>query len=341
MDLAQEFSNLHATIKRAGLLKKCPQYSDMLIIRTIGMLVLVIASAILIQKISDRFFLQIPVALALGFVFGQCAFLAHDIGHEQIVSNLFPAVFLRYFLNVSLFGSLTGWKEKHNFHHQEPNNIALDPDCDIPMLAFTTAQAHEKRGPSRFLVRYQPYLFVPIASFTSISIRFTGIQGLLRSKHPNTVLELALIGISICGYGALWVSLFGVSKAVLFAALTEGTFGLYMGMVFATNHFGRSFEPTIETDFLTKQVITSRNVGSSRKFLDACIHFFYGGLNRQIEHHLWSYMPRCHLKHAEKIVRERCMNLGIDHSVVSPLRAYQEIFSNFATISKSIRERTR
>ncbi len=143
--------------------------------------------------------------------------------------------------------------------------------------------------------------------------------------------------MSLAGYAILWISVFGLVKAIVFMLVTEFVFGMYMGMTFVTNHYGCSFEPTTDTDFLTKQVVTSRNLGSTSKILDTCIHFVYGGLNRQIEHHLWSYMPRCNLGRAEIMVRELCSKVGIKHHVVTPFRAYQEIFRNFSDISRHMR----
>ena len=337
MDLKREFSKIHKHIKNEGLLRKCPAYYDVVILRNICMLAVVFATAILLQKYSGNFLFQMPVALALGFVFGQFAFLAHDTGHEQVTSNVVPLVLMRYFTNIFLYGSLTGWRIKHDLHHNEPNNLALDPDCDIPLLAFTREQAENKYGVARFLVKYQHLFLLPISTLTTIGMRLTGIQFLLRTRHPKTVLELALTGVSLLGYTVLWVSTFGILKAFIFMLVAEGSFGLYMGMTFVTNHYGRSFEPTSNTDFLTKQVVTARNVGSSFPPLDALIHFFYGGLNRQIEHHLWPYMPRCNLKRAEQIVRKSCKEIGIDHHVISPFGAYKEIFYNFADIGKHLR----
>ncbi len=337
MDLAKEFSSIHQQIRKEGLLKKCPRYYDTVIIRNILMLVIVLSSAILLQKLTENFLLQIPTAIALGFVFGQFAFLAHDTGHEQISSRMFPLAAVRYFANIFLYGSLTGWRIKHDLHHCEPNNIDLDPDCEVPMLAFTREQAEMKRGFTRFLVKYQPYFFLPISTLTSIGMRITGVQFLLKTKYPGTMLELTLVSISLLAYIVLWTTTFGAVKGLAFMLISELSFGLYMGMTFVTNHYGRSFDPTTETDFLTKQVSTARNIGSSSRTIDALIHFIYGGLNRQIEHHLWPYMPRCNLRRAEKIVRTACKELGVDYHAVSPLAAYQEIYRNFADIGRHLR----
>lgn len=337
MDLAKEFSSIHKQIRQEGLLRKCPGYYDTVIVRNILMLAIVLASAILVQKYTENFLFQVPIAIMLGFVFGQFAYLAHDSGHEQISSRILPLIAVRYFANIFIYGPLTGWRIKHDLHHNEPNNIDLDPDCHLVILAFTKEQAQTKYGIARFIVKYQLYLFTLIAMFTSIGMRVTGIRYLLLTKCPGTILELTIVSASLFVYIALWTVVFGPFKGLLFMLMSEFTFGLYMGMTFITNHYGRSFEPNTKTDFLTKQVSAARNIGSSSRVADALIHFFYGGLNRQIEHHLWPYMPRCNLKRAEVIVRTQCKKLGVHHHAVSLRTAYIEIYRNLADIGRHLR----
>jgi len=110
-----------------------------------------------------------------------------------------------------------------------------------------------------------------------------------------------------------------------------------MGMTFVTNHYGMSFDVPKEDGFLARQVATTRNIGSSFRPLNAFLHFMYGGLNYQIEHHLWPYMSRPNLCHAEAIVRSHCKKAGITHHTVTPFRAYKEVFENFANIGAHLR----
>ena len=80
--------------------------------------------------------------------------------------------------------------------------------------------------------------------------------------------------------------------AAVFLAVQLGLFGVYMGMAFAPNHKGMPLVPNeLKLDFLRRQVMMSRNIRGSR-FLDVAM----GGLNYQIEHHLFPSMPRPHLR---------------------------------------------
>ena len=82
----------------------------------------------------------------------------------------------------------------------------------------------------------------------------------------------------------------------------QAVFGLYMGCSFAPNHKGMPIVAAHEKlDYLRSQVLTSRNVRGGW-FADQLL----GGLNYQIEHHLFPSMPRPNLRHARPLVRTFC-----------------------------------
>ena len=84
-----------------------------------------------------------------------------------------------------------------------------------------------------------------------------------------------------------------LGMAFAFVGLQVAVFGLYMGASFAPNHIGMPIiGRDVKLDFFSKQVLTSRNV-SGGWWATALM----GGLNYQIEHHLFPSMPRPHLAH--------------------------------------------
>lgn len=77
-------------------------------------------------------------------------------------------------------------------------------------------------------------------------------------------------------------------QALVFVLIHKAATGMYLGLVFAPNHKGMLItEHDNDMDFLHRQVLTARNVYAN-PFVDA----WYGGLNYQIEHHLFPSMPR-------------------------------------------------
>ena len=90
---------------------------------------------------------------ALAFVFVQISLLSHDFGHRQFTfhSSRKNDWLTLIFGNLLLGLSRQWWIDKHNEHHGHPNQMDLDPDVDIPLLAFEEKQALENegsRGPS-------------------------------------------------------------------------------------------------------------------------------------------------------------------------------------------------
>jgi fatty acid desaturase len=72
-------------------------------------------------------------------------------------------------------------------------------------------------------------------------------------------------------------------------------------------------------DFLRRQVLTARNVRGSW-FTDLAL----GGLNHQIEHHLFPSMPSPHLRKARPIVRRYCQDLGVDYRETGLISSYRQ-----------------
>ena len=84
-------------------------------------------------------------------------------------------------------------------------------------------------------------------------------------------------------------------KAVVFIVVQQALFGLYLGCSFAPNHKGMPMlAADDQSDFLRRQVLTSRNVRGSW-----LVDFALGGLNYQIEHHLFPSMPRPNLRRSQ------------------------------------------
>jgi fatty acid desaturase len=82
-----------------------------------------------------------------------------------------------------------------------------------------------------------------------------------------------------------------------------------------------------------RQVITARNV-----YAHPWNDFWYGGLNYQIEHHLFPSMPRNNLKKAQKVVKAFCQEHEISYYETSVARSYKEILSFLHGIGTPLRK---
>ena len=123
--------------------------------------------------------------------------------------------------------------------------------------------------------------------------------------------------------------------AIAFMLVHQGVFGLYNSSVFATNHKGMPIiTEESRSDFFREQVMTSRNV-SGHPVTD----FWYGGLNYQIEHHLFPTMPRCNLRRAQPIIEAFCREKGVGYHTTSLFASYREGFASLHRATASLRRR--
>src|SRR5690606_19409687 len=97
-----------------------------------------------------------------------------------------------------------------------------------------------------------------------------------------------------------------------FVGLQSAVLGICLGASFAPNHKGMPIvPPDARIDFLRRQVLMSRNVRGSR-LVDAAM----GGLNYQIEHHLFPSAPRPNLKRLRPLVRAHCARHDVPYTEV-------------------------
>src|SRR5439155_24230659 len=128
---------------------------------------------------------------------------------------------------------------------------------------------------------------------------------LLRLARLSKTEAVILAGLLAGVFGATFY-LLPAAKAIAFILTMNFLFGLYIGSVFAPNHKGMPIQlPDEEWDWLTRQVVTSRNIRSSY-----LTDFLYGGLNYQIEHHLFPAMPRKCLRRARPLTIAYCKEIG-------------------------------
>src|SRR5690606_19559879 len=123
------------------------------------------------------------IAAALGILFTQVAFLAHEAAHRQILSNG-PANFKLAAVLGGIGGmSYSWWDSKHTRHHANPNRVGKDPDIEIDTISFLDVDAAKARGPLRFITRHQGWLFFPLLTLEGLNLHYLGIKHLLTAKH--------------------------------------------------------------------------------------------------------------------------------------------------------------
>jgi fatty acid desaturase len=315
--MASDYAELSRRIKQAGLLRRRPAYYAAKSAATAGLLA---AGWTAFLLLGDSWW-QLVTTVFLAFAFTQVAFLGHDAGHRQIFGTRRANGLLGLVLGNLLIGvSYSWWVGKHNRHHSNPNHTDLDPDVTIGVLAFTAAQASDKRGLVRAVVRYQAYLFFPLLLLEAGHLHVASIKAVLGGRERLDRVEALLLLVHAGAYVAMLLLVLSPLRAAAFLLLQQGLFGLYLGCCFAPNHKGMPMlQAGKEPDYLRRQVLTSRNVRGSR-----VVDFLMGGLNYQIEHHLFPSMPRPNLRRAQPLVRAFCTERGVSYRESSVFGSYGE-----------------
>jgi fatty acid desaturase len=282
---AGDFAELTRTIREQGLLEKQLGYYTFKILSTLAMLSLSISLLIVVEN----FWFQLFNAAFLAFVFGQIGYVGHDAGHLGVCRSIRGNRIIGYGVNFLISLSQSWWITQHNQHHRTPNDLDDDPHTLIPLLAFSVENARRKRGMLRFLVGYQAFYFVPLLLLEGVGIRLASFQFLVGTRKARLWgPEIGLMALHFILYFGLLFYALSPGEALAFAAVHQGLFGLYYGLIFAPNHKGMLIlDKNNPLDFVRTQVLTTRNVRPS-----VLVDLMYGGLNYQIEHHLFTMMPR-------------------------------------------------
>ncbi len=273
-------------------------------------------------------------AIFLAFAYVQLAFLGHDIGHQQVFKSSVKNDLAGLIVGPLLLGVSRGyWVNKHNAHHSRPNELDADPDIEFPMIAFSEEHALDKRGIMRFMVKYQAFIFLPLWLLEGFSIRGSSIRYLLTHKVAYQLTDALLVVAHVVGYPLMVLAALPAWHAAFFIIIHQALFGFYLSSVFAPNHKGMLLiDKDSKVDFLHQQILTARNVKAH-----PIVDFWYGGLNYQIEHHLFPTMPRNKLNEAQKIVEAFCEKNGISYYQTSMLVSYKEILEYLHKISAVLR----
>ncbi|HEY0448634.1 acyl-CoA desaturase [Actinophytocola sp.] len=328
-DRQRDYADLSREIRDAGLLKRRYGYYAV----KIALNVLAFAGGwVAFVNIGDSWW-QLFLAVFFAVMFGQLSFIGHDAGHKQIFRGGRANDVVGFWHGGMVGLSYASWMDQHTRHHANPNHEDADPDVQIPALAFTTEQAQAKRGFLRWFAKYQAYFFFPLLLLEGFSLHVSSVKALLRKDLRARSVEIALLVAHFAAYLTAVFLVLSPLTGLIFILVHQCLWGVYMGCSFAPGHKGM---PTMAAgkavDFLRRQVLTSRNVRGG-----VWVDFTLGGLNYQIEHHLFPSMPRPNLRLAQPIVRAFCAARDVEYAQCGWLRTYGYVLAHLHAVGAPLR----
>ncbi|MET7685905.1 acyl-CoA desaturase [Streptomyces sp. NPDC005423] len=315
-----DFARLSRTIADAGLLGRRPGYYALRITTVAG---LYAGGWAAFALVGDSWW-TLAVAAFLAVVFGQVALVAHDVAHRQVFRRRRVSDVSGRMAAASIGMGYGWWQDKHTRHHANPNNEDLDPDLDPDLLVWSQDQARAATGLPRLIGRWQAFLFFPLLTLEAFSLHVSSGRALANRSLKHRTLDGALLFAHCALYLTVLFWFLPPGMAIAFLAVHQCLFGLYLGSLFAPNHKGMPIlTGDNRPDFLRRQVLTSRNVNGGW-FADLAL----GGLNHQIEHHLFPSMPSPNLRKARILVRRYCEELGVDYLETGLIASYRQALTS-------------
>jgi fatty acid desaturase len=328
-----DFTDLSRMVQESGLMRRRHAYYWTRFVVLTALLAGTVTAFVLIGPS----WWQLVTAAVLAFLLGQVMFLGHDAAHRQIFAsgrwNDWASLVIA---NLYAGMSYGWWQHKHSRHHAKPNQVGADPDIATGFLVFHTEDLPAPRtGFKGWFAQRQGWLFFPLLLLEGLNLHVSGVKTIFgRGPVKRRPVEIIFVTLRLGGYLALVFWLLPVGMAFAFLAVQLGLFGVYMGAVFAPNHKGMPLvPPDARIDFLRRQVLQSRNVRGG-----PAMDLLMGGLNYQIEHHLFPSMPRPHLARVQPIVREFCATHNIHYTETTLVRSWRIVIEHLNRVGLAARD---
>jgi fatty acid desaturase len=297
------YAELRRAVLDAGLLER--SYAYYLWRGSLSYLILASGVALaLIAPTSTATLILAAITIALGSV--QVGLIGHDAGHLGVFKSRSANYALGSLCwSLSLGVSFYYWIERHNRHHAATNDAEADPDLRWSMRR----------------------IYVPLLAFAFRAEGWQYVGHELRGRRRAT--ELLLLSASSLGWlgptalrGWWWIGVLFISQVLA---------GLYLALAIAPNHIGMpTSNASASLAFLERQLASSRNV-SPNPMND----FLFGGLNYQIEHHLFPTMPRNHFARARALVKPFCAAHGYNYTEEGALAAYRSVYAELQRLGRA------
>ncbi len=297
-----------------------------LYLKSFTFLILLVYLYIQLVFFTPVWWIAIPMCIIFGF---NAAFIGFNIMHDGCHGSYSEKKWLNEIMGLSLnlLGSdATLWKTKHNVvHHTYTNIDGLDADItQTALLRFAPSQKHLKIH--KFQHLYAPLLYGLItfswifeADFTkyfSKKVLGTPIRDMSPREH---IAFWASKVLYFFFYIILPIYMLGFLPFLIGFLTMNLTLGLVIAIVFQLAHVVEitEFEDAtrsnikIEEEWAIHQIKTTANFATN----NALISWFLGGLNFQVEHHLFPKISHVHYPQIQKIVREVCDQFQVEYRV--------------------------
>ncbi len=272
--------------------------------------------------------------VALSLLLAQFGFIGHDAGHGSIgrgaaVNRAFGQVAMTLVTGMAF----DEWTARHRAHHQFCQDEARDPDMAVALVVSLTERSRRGKGSlGRWMTRHQAVHIWLLSLLFGHSQRHLSQFAVARDPNRNR-LDAAVLLLHFLLWLGVPCGLFGVPvvHALLAYAIPMTLLGPHLAAIFWVNHIGMPLVEEPESfSFFEHQVVTSRTIVNPPAW-----DWLFGGLNFQIEHHLFPQVPSNRLAAVQAIVREHFARHRIAYNGVTWRAAVGSVAAHLRRIARA------
>ncbi|TYP99540.1 linoleoyl-CoA desaturase [Tenacibaculum adriaticum] len=302
---------------------------------------------ILTVSMSHWLILALTILMGIGMA-GVGMNVMHDANHESFSTKKWVNKLMGSSIYI-LAGNVYNWKVQHNVLHHTFTNIK-DHDEDIDAGRIIRFSKKSTWLPiHKFQKYYSPILYGLLTINWAITTDFKQMRSYLKRKlsygeFPNPATEWTKLVISKIVYYLLWIvlpiAIMDVAwwKVLIGFFVMHYTAGIILSVVFQLAHIVPSTkmpEPdengNMEHTWAVHQLYTTANF-APKNWL---VNFYTGGLNHQVEHHIFPHISHVHYDKLAKIVKETAKEFNLPYNEYKTMRrAIIEHFNHLAELGK-------
>jgi len=291
--------------------------------------------------------LLLTVVIGIGMA-GVGMNVMHDANHESFSSKKWVNKLMGSSIYI-LAGNVYNWKVQHNvLHHTYTNIQGMDEDIDAGRIIRFSE--HSKWFPiHKFQKFYSIFLYGLLTINWAITTDFKQMRSYLKrklsyGKFPNPAKEWTVLVITKILYYAVWIALPILVMDIAWWQVLIGFFvmhytaGMILSVVFQLAHIVPKTEmPLPDEDgnmqhtWAIHQLYTTSNFAIDNRL----VNFYTGGLNHQVEHHIFPHISHVHYKKISEIVRNTAKEYNLPyHEYKTMIGAFVEHFRQLNTLGK-------
>lgn len=342
-DVIIKYRELHQRIRDAGLYDcnywayavECSRY-------------LLLATASLMALRAGWY---LTSAFALGGLWHQLVFTAHDAGHMGITHHFQVDSVIGIIIADFIGGlSMGWWKSSHNVHHIVTNAPEHDPDIEhLPVFAishrFMTSlkstyydRVMKYDAFAKLMLRIQAWTYYPLLSLARFNLTFLSLDYILAGRGPRKGAAAWFRWLEIVGQVFFWT---WYGYLIVYRTLPDNW--TRFGFVFISNvtasplhvqivlsHFAMSTADLGPQESFPQRMLRTTMDVDCPPWLD----FIHGGLQFQAIHHLFPRVPRHNLRQTQSMVQDFCNEVGIPYALYGFTDGNKQVIGRLAEVSR-------